>query len=120
MSYPITALILLRNIEELALYKQLAERVPHAICFVFLRIFVVLAILAFSVGIPHFALVTAFAGSFSFCIVLVFPGLFHLCLKYKRLSKLQVLGDVVLITLGIVFTLFGMITTVMSLALKKM
>ena len=116
LSYPIFALTLLKNIEELPVYSRLENKITPKISFLLLRVIVVLATLAFAVGVTKFALISALIGSLSYCIALTFPGLFHLRLKQKKLSVLQIIADVVLIILGTICTLFGLTTTVISLA----
>jgi len=114
LSYPISVLVIVRNIEELSVYEKLTNKIPSTICFVSLRIAIVLVILGFAVWMPHFALINALGGCVNFFVCLVFPGLFHLCLKYKQLTKLQVSVDGILVILGTIGFGFGLVTSIMK------
>ena len=116
LAYPLFTLTLLKNVEELTVYQKLTKKVPFRICYVMLRVLIVLGSLGFAVGIPHFALVSALMGSFVFFIALTLPALFYLRLKHNKISALQILVNVILVVLGIGCTVFGLSTTIMSLA----
>jgi len=114
LSYPVLAFALLSNIEDLSVYEKLSKKVPPVMSFVGLRIFLVLAVLAIAVFLPHFALVNSFVGCFAYIVTFLFPGLFHLRLKYKQLTRLEILADVLLIILGIFGFWSSLVTTTMS------
>lgn len=69
------------------------------------RFFVVLTTFVIAVTIPHFALLTAFIGSLLLpCLEYVIPCLVHLKLKWVKLTRLEILADISVIVLGILWT----------------
>lgn len=73
-----------------------------------LRILLVLVTMLMAIFIPHFAILMGLIGSFTGTMLsFVWPCIFHLRLKKGSLRWYQILGDVVIIALGLIFGIMG-------------
>jgi vesicular inhibitory amino acid transporter len=115
LTFPIPTLVVVRILEESWAYDKMTEKIHPKLCFASLRIGVVLLILALAVVTPHFAFVSSLDGCLDYVFGIFFPGLFHVCIKYKQLTRFQVLVDILLMIFGIVGMSYGFVETVQAL-----
>lgn len=75
---------------------------------IILRMLLILFTLFLAIFIPHFAILMGLIGSITgTSLSLIWPCYFHLRLKKKSLRWFQVLLDVLIITIGVLISAFG-------------
>jgi len=80
------------------------------------RILLTVFCVAIAIEVPFFALVSGIVGAvIGTCLVFIFPVLFHLKLKWKEISKLQKLMEIILLMVGIVTGAFATYSSISSL-----
>ncbi|CAH1774822.1 unnamed protein product [Owenia fusiformis] len=76
---------------------------------IILRLMLVGLTTLFAIVIPHFSILMGLIGSFTGCMLsFVWPCMFHLKLRRQKMSRLAIIGDVIIILLGVIFGLVGM------------
>lgn len=102
LTFAIPLHALVHNLEHSKAVDNLMSRLPRLVWFAGIRLILFFLALLTAILLPHFAALSAFAGSLTVPLTsMIFPSLFHLRLKYEELNIVEIIADIVVILLGL-------------------
>lgn len=107
-TYTLVIYPVFQSLDESRLAYAVSSFIPSFIWTTTTRFLVVFATLSIAVAVPHFALLTAFVGSFALPFLeYIVPCLVHLKLKWSSIKPVQAAVDGIVIVMGVLGTVFG-------------